>query len=90
MLWFYQEKPGKTLSFPFSPFAFIHVVPVDIRSCGKSTRVPLYIYEDSVKHREKCKIIICQPRRIAVINLKNRLREALGDKVRYFVFFFLE
>jgi HrpA-like RNA helicase len=27
------------------------------------------------------KIIICQPRRIAVVNLRNRLREQIGDKV---------
>jgi flagellar biosynthesis GTPase FlhF len=49
--------------------------------CGKSTRVPLYLYEQSLEKNLKCKIIVCQPRRIAVVNLKNRLKEKLGDKV---------
>eukprot|EP01040_Poterioochromonas_malhamensis_P010727 gene10727-11689_t len=49
--------------------------------CGKSTRVPIFIYEQAKEQRKECRIIICQPRRIACVNLKNRLQEKFGDKV---------
>lgn len=49
--------------------------------CGKSSKIPLFILEDCEKKRERCKIMIAQPRRIAVVNLRNRLRDFLGDKI---------
>eukprot|EP01031_Cornospumella_fuschlensis_P037122 gene37122-45061_t len=49
--------------------------------CGKSSRIPLFIYEDAVANNQACKIMISQPRRLAVVNLKNRLQEQLGSKV---------
>eukprot|EP01031_Cornospumella_fuschlensis_P023422 gene23422-28420_t len=49
--------------------------------CGKSSRIPYFIYEDSVANNRACKIMISQPRRLAVVNLKNRLQEQLGSKV---------
>lgn len=49
--------------------------------CGKSSKIPLFILEDCEARKERCRIIISQPRRIAVVNLRNRLKSFLGDKV---------
>lgn len=49
--------------------------------CGKSSRIPLFLLDEAEKNKKKIKIIITQPRRIAVINLKNRLTAILKTKV---------
>eukprot|EP00981_Chlorochromonas_danica_P003151 scaffold630_cov188-Ochromonas_danica.AAC.8 len=49
--------------------------------CGKSSRIPVFIYEEALKKHEPCKILISQPHRLAVVNLKNRLQKELGSKV---------
>eukprot|EP01034_Spumella_vulgaris_P038679 gene38679-47773_t len=50
--------------------------------CGKSTRIPAMLLEDSMVTGKKCKMMVSQPRRIAAASLMKRLRSGpMGDKV---------
>lgn len=45
---------------------------------GKTTRVPQYIFEDCLKSRKKCNVIITQPRRIAAVTVAKRVALEMG------------
>ena len=49
--------------------------------CGKSSTVPLFLLEEAKKKREKVRMMVSQPRRIAVSNLYKRLKSIVGDEV---------
>ena len=49
--------------------------------CGKSSRLPIILYEDLKKKKRPCRMMISQPRRIAASALMKRLRGVLGSKV---------
>eukprot|EP00400_MALV-I_sp_L67-5_P000506 gene506-599_t len=54
--------------------------------CGKSTRVPVMLYEDwkdrgGEKSGEKLKILVTQPRRLACISLANRVASCCNEKI---------
>ena len=57
--------------------------------CGKSTKIPQFILEDSLNSNppSPCKILVTQPRRVAVIKLAERVaaerRERLGQTIGY-------
>ena len=57
--------------------------------CGKSTKIPQFILEDSLNSNppSPCKILVTQPRRVAVIKLAERVaaerKERLGQTVGY-------
>ena len=57
--------------------------------CGKSTKIPQFILEDSLNSNPAtpCKILVTQPRRVAVIKLAERVaaerKERLGQTVGY-------
>ena len=48
--------------------------------CTESSRVPEFIYKSCEQSNKHCKIIIAQPRRIAALNLWNRLKSSLGEE----------
>ena len=51
--------------------------------CGKSSRLPIMLLEDAKSKglENECRMMVSQPRRIAVTNLYRRVKESLGDKV---------
>ena len=49
--------------------------------CGKSSRLPVMIYEDAMARGKACRMMVSQPRRIAASSLMKRVRGSLGDKV---------
>jgi siroheme synthase (precorrin-2 oxidase/ferrochelatase) len=49
--------------------------------CGKSSRLPVMLYEEAQRLHKPCKMMISQPRRIAASSLMKRVRESIGDKV---------
>lgn len=49
--------------------------------CGKSSRLPQFLLEESQFFGENCRIFVSQPRRIAVVGMMRRLRPSLGYKV---------
>ena len=49
--------------------------------CGKSSRLPLFLLENAEKNGHHCKIMISQPRRIAVHALMIQMKKTLGDRV---------
>ena len=49
--------------------------------CGKSSCLPRFLLEDAEQRGEACRIMVSQPRRIAVTSLLRRLRPTLGKKV---------
>ena len=57
--------------------------------CGKSTKIPQFVLEDSLNSNPAtpCKILVTQPRRVAVIKLAERVaaerKERLGQTVGY-------
>ncbi|KAG5684380.1 hypothetical protein PVAND_013615 [Polypedilum vanderplanki] len=40
---------------------------------GKTTQVPQFILDDAIKRKEKCKIIVSQPRKIAAMSIAKRV-----------------
>jgi len=48
--------------------------------CGKTTKVPQYIYTDCKFSNQEPNILITQPRRIAAISIANRLREEMEPR----------
>ena len=54
--------------------------------CGKSTRLPMMIYEDSLKRRMRketdklCTILVSEPRRIAAQGLYKSIHESAKAK----------
>jgi HrpA-like RNA helicase len=50
--------------------------------CGKSTQLPLFLFEDSLKKGQDIKIICTQPRRLACVNIARRVREEIGNFYR--------
>lgn len=48
---------------------------------GKSTQVPQYIYDYQKINKKDCKIVICQPRKIAAITIAQRVAEDRGVSV---------
>lgn len=49
--------------------------------CGKSSRLPVIIYEDALEKNIPVKMMISQPRRIAADSLMKRVRSQLGENV---------
>ncbi len=49
--------------------------------CGKSSRLPVMLYEDSLVRGLPCKMMVSQPRRIAASSLMKRVQQSLGNKV---------
>lgn len=49
--------------------------------CGKSSRLPIMLLRHAEETHQKCRMMVSQPRRIAVSSLFKRVRETLGDKV---------
>ena len=49
--------------------------------CGKSSRLPLFLLEHAEETGQHCKIMISQPRRIAVHALMKQLKKTLGGRV---------
>lgn len=49
--------------------------------CGKSSRLPVMIYNDAKSRGAPCRMMISQPRRIAAAALLQRLKPELGDAV---------
>lgn len=47
--------------------------------CGKSTQVPAFILEESLKNGKACKIYVTEPRRISAISLAERVSQELGE-----------
>lgn len=41
--------------------------------CGKSTQIPQIILEDCDERRERCKIVVAEPRRLAAVSLAERV-----------------
>ncbi|CAE8724540.1 unnamed protein product, partial [Polarella glacialis] len=46
---------------------------------GKSTQVPQLILEEARKANQHCRIAVSQPRRVAALNLANRVAQELGE-----------
>eukprot|EP00927_Polykrikos_kofoidii_P071183 TRINITY_DN67490_c0_g1_i1.p1 TRINITY_DN67490_c0_g1~~TRINITY_DN67490_c0_g1_i1.p1 ORF type:complete len:1397 (-),score=254.43 TRINITY_DN67490_c0_g1_i1:108-3872(-) len=46
---------------------------------GKSTQVPQILYEEAAKNGVAIRIAVTQPRRVAALNLANRVAEELGE-----------
>jgi hypothetical protein len=49
--------------------------------CGKSSRLPVMLYENAQARHQPCKMMISQPRRIAAASLMKRVRQSLGTVV---------
>jgi HrpA-like RNA helicase len=49
--------------------------------CGKSSRIPVMLLEDSQRRGVKCRMMVSQPRRIAASSLMKRVRSTLGMQV---------
>ena len=49
--------------------------------CGKSSRLPLFLLENAEETGQRCKIMISQPRRIAVHALMTQMKKTLGNRV---------
>jgi HrpA-like RNA helicase len=47
--------------------------------CGKSTQLPLFLFEDSLKKNTPFKIICTQPRRLACVNIARRVKEEIWE-----------
>jgi len=54
---------------------------------GKTTQVPQFILEESFSHNKPVRVIVCEPRRLAVTTVSERVAqerdERLGDSVGY-------
>ncbi len=89
MLFFsYRKSCFAHISALYFPIIFYLILFVELFShllfvyrCGKSTRVPSFIYEHYSSINQPCKIYITQPRRLAVVNLKTRLQSIYGKEV---------
>ncbi len=46
--------------------------------CGKSTAIPLMLFEDTVARDHHCRIVVTQPRRMAAINLSTHMHNVIG------------
>ncbi|CAG2169701.1 unnamed protein product, partial [Oppiella nova] len=55
--------------------------------CGKTTQVPQYLLEDSALNGKPCRIVCCEPRRLAAISVCERIcverNEQIGGTVGY-------
>lgn len=49
--------------------------------CGKTSRIPLEIYRDAVSREKQVKIVVTQPRRIAVVSVASYVASLLGETV---------
>lgn len=47
--------------------------------CGKSTQLPLFLYEESMNMGKDIKIICTQPRRLACVNIARRVKEEISN-----------
>lgn len=50
--------------------------------CGKSTQLPLFLYEASLRSGQKFKALCTQPRRLACVNIARRVREEIEAHLR--------
>ena len=55
--------------------------------CGKSSRIPIMLLEDSQRRGVNCRMMVSQPRRIAASSLMKRVRSTLGMQVILVSFF---
>lgn len=46
---------------------------------GKTTQIPQYVLEDAARKKQKCRIIIALPRRLAVISTAKRVAYEYGN-----------
>lgn len=49
--------------------------------CGKSSRLPIMLLRHAQANNQPCRMMVSQPRRIAVSSLYKRVKESLGDQV---------
>jgi HrpA-like RNA helicase len=49
--------------------------------CGKSSRLPIMLLRHAEETNRPCRMMVSQPRRIAVSSLYKRVKETLGEKV---------
>lgn len=52
--------------------------------CGKSSRIPVMLLEESQRRGVRCRMMVSQPRRIAASSLMKRVRSTLGMQVNIF------
>lgn len=57
------------------------IVNILVTGCGKSTRLPVFLYDDLKRKKKPCKIIVTQPRRIAALSLWRRVSATMGASV---------
>ncbi|XP_054452635.1 ATP-dependent RNA helicase DHX30 [Anoplopoma fimbria] len=52
--------------------------------CGKTTRIPRFLLEDSVRAGEgaKCNILVTQPRRISAVSVAHRVAHEMGPALK--------
>ena len=55
--------------------------------CGKTTRIPRFLLEGSVRGGEgaKCNILVTQPRRISAVSVAHRVAQEMGPDLKHSV-----
>lgn len=55
--------------------------------CGKTTRIPRFLLEESVRGGEgaKCNILVTQPRRISAVSVAHRVAQEMGPTLKHSV-----
>uniref|UniRef100_A0A671Y7C0 RNA helicase n=1 Tax=Sparus aurata TaxID=8175 RepID=A0A671Y7C0_SPAAU len=55
--------------------------------CGKTTRIPRFLLEGSVRGGEgaKCNVLVTQPRRISAVSVANRVAQEMGPALKHSV-----
>ncbi|XP_067634580.1 3'-5' RNA helicase YTHDC2 [Eurosta solidaginis] len=48
---------------------------------GKTTQVPQYILNDSMRKNRPCRIVVTQPRRVAAVSVAHRVAEERGEQI---------
>ncbi|XP_036348025.1 3'-5' RNA helicase YTHDC2 isoform X1 [Rhagoletis pomonella] len=48
---------------------------------GKTTQVPQYILNDSMRKNRACRIVVSQPRRVAAVSVAHRVAEERGEQI---------
>ncbi|XP_053948087.1 3'-5' RNA helicase YTHDC2 [Anastrepha ludens] len=48
---------------------------------GKTTQVPQYILNDSMRRNRPCRLVVTQPRRVAAVSVAHRVAEERGEQI---------